>query len=57
MKIIISFEEFKNSPLHVGQEFIKAGFGLVHDNEHKLFEVILNDSKDLLEFYKILVNN
>lgn len=57
MKIIIGFNEFKNAPLIVGEEFIKAGFGFVVNNENKYYEVILNDKKDLLEFYKILVNN
>lgn len=57
MKITISFEEFNNSPLTVGEEFIKAGWNFTQNNQGKYFEVILNDQKDLLEFYKILVNN
>lgn len=57
MKITISFEEFNNSPLVVGEEFIKAGWNFTQNNQGKYFEVILNDQKDLLEFYKILVNN
>ena len=57
MKITIGFEEFKNAPIILGEEFIKAGWNFTQNNEKKYFEVILNDQKDLLEFYKILVNN
>lgn len=58
MKIIISFEEFKNSPLTLGEEFIKQGWSFTQNNQNRCFEVILdNPKKDLLEFYKILVNN
>ena len=50
-------KEIKNAPIILGEEFIKAGWNFTQNNKGKYFEVILNDQKDLLEFYKILVNN
>lgn len=57
MKIIIGFNEFSNAPVTLGEEFIKQGWNFTQNNEREYFEVVLNDKKDLLEFYKILVNN
>ena len=57
MKITIRFEEFKNAPITLGEEFIKAGWNFTQNNEKKYFEIVIDNAKELLEFYKILVNN
>ena len=57
MKITIRFEEFKNAPIILGEEFIKAGWNFTQNNEKKYFEIVIDNAKELLEFYKILVNN
>ena len=57
MKITIGFEEFKNAPITLGEESIKAGWNFTQNNEKKYFEIVIDNAKELLEFYKILVNN
>ena len=57
MKITIRFEEFKNAPIILGEEFIKAGWNFTQNNEKKYFEIVIDNAKEWLEFYKILVNN
>lgn len=57
MKIIIGFNEFKNSPRILYEEFIKAGWDFTQYEKERYFEIVLDNTKDLLEFYKIIVNN
>ena len=57
MKITMGFDAFKNFPLTVGEEFIKAGWNFTQHSQEEYFEIFINENIDLLEFYKILVNN
>ena len=38
MKITIGFEEFKNAPIILGEEFIKAGWNFTQNNEKNILK-------------------
>lgn len=55
MKITIGYNEFNNSANTLKEEFTKAGFEVLMFEDY--FEITLTNKNDLLEFYKIIVNN